>query len=96
MNDGELRLEADQFAGKSRNDGDSKIADFDYVNRIYFSNSMTVKTKQNDEKQELEFYYVGSKCNYKITTMSYNDYKKILSKTEKPQIKINSQNRSEG
>ena len=86
---GELRLEADPFAGKSRNDGDSKIANFDYVNHKYFDNSMMIRTKPNEEKQELEFYYVGTKINYKITTMSYNDYTKAKSKAGKPNLKIN-------
>ena len=64
--------------------------DFDYVNRTYFSNSMTIKAHNNGK--EIEFYYVGGNCitnKYQITTMSYPDYNKAVSKTEKQSLKIN-------
>ncbi len=43
---------------------------------------MTIKTKRNEEKRELEFYYVYGKFGLPITTMSFEDYED--SKNVKP------------
>ena len=85
----EVRLEAISHAGKSRNDGDSTEIPFDRVNAEQFNNQMTIKTNPNNEKQEIDFYYVGSKWNYKITTMSFNDYRKTSTTSKQPQMRIN-------
>ncbi|HII80995.1 MAG TPA: hypothetical protein HA261_11555 [Methanosarcina sp.] len=90
----EIRLKSRNENGLYRNNKDGIELDFDVVNRQYFQNRMTIKTKPNPEKRELEFYYVGghnkfiegySKC--QITTMSFDDYEKAKSITS-PKLTI--------
>ena len=85
----ELRLKSIPEAGTYRNNKDATILDFDFVNKTYFNNQMVIKTQRNDQKRELEFYYVGGYKNFKITTMSFADYMKAKSKTEKQTLKLN-------
>lgn len=88
----EIRLKSVSESGTYRNNNDAKELDFDYVNRTYFYNSMTIKSKPNPEKRELEFYYVGGHSKYEITTMSFTDYEKAKRKSsEKQTLKINVQ-----
>lgn len=87
----EIRLKSVSESGTYRNNNDAKELDFDYVNKTYFYNSMTIKSKSNTEKRELEFYYVGGHSNYKITTMSFTDYQKAANKSRKQSVTINVQ-----
>ena len=84
-----IRLESMPVAGVYRNNEDGKILDFDYANKKYFNNNMTIKLKNTGK--ELEFYYVGEFSKYMITTMSFADYNKALKKSGKQSLKINIQ-----
>jgi hypothetical protein len=50
---------------------------------------MTIKTKPNNDKRELEFYYVGGNFGRLITTMSFDDYTDIKNNNVKTTLKIN-------
>jgi hypothetical protein len=52
---------------------------------------MMIKIKPNNDKRELEFYYVGGYNKYQITTMSFPDYQKAANKSRKQSVKINVQ-----
>ncbi|MDD3248339.1 MAG: hypothetical protein PHF18_16035 [Methanosarcina sp.] len=93
----ELRLESESIAGRYRNNKDAIFIDFDLVNQRYFYNNMQIKTKNNPEKKELEFYYtVVDKrgiwgFNRKITTMCFDDYQKAANKSGNQSVTINVQ-----
>lgn len=83
----EIRLKSRNENGLYRNNKDGNELKFDEVNRQYFQNIMTIKTKPNPEKRELEFYYVGGNFGCMITTMSYDDYEKAKNKHQ-PTLKL--------
>lgn len=93
----ELRLESESIAGKYRNNKDAVFIDFDIVNQRFFHNNMQIKTKNNPEKTELEFYYIVVDkrgiwgFSLLITTMCFDDYHKVVNKSSLQGMKINTQ-----
>lgn len=83
----EIRLKSRSEAGTYRNNKDSKDLEFEEVNREYFQNRMTIKTKLIPEKREREFFYVGGNSKIKITTMSFDDYEKAKN-VKQPTLRI--------
>ncbi|WP_424353661.1 hypothetical protein [Methanosarcina mazei] len=87
----EIRLKSISESGTYKNNQDATILDFDFVKKTYFNNQMIIKTQRDDQKRELEFYYVGGYKNFKITTMSFADYQKAANKSRKQSVTINIQ-----
>ncbi|WP_410509743.1 hypothetical protein RSJ42_05865 [Methanosarcina hadiensis] len=82
----EIRLKSIPESGIYNNNQDGKIMDFDYVLRNVFQNRMMIKAQNNDN--ELIFFYTDGYTNYKITTMSLNDYNKVKNKSQSSGIKL--------
>lgn len=85
----EIRLRSRNENGLYRNNKDGIELKFEEVNQKYFHNQMTIKTKPNNDKRELEFYYVGGNFGRLITTMSFDDYTDIKNNNVKTTLKIN-------
>jgi hypothetical protein len=85
----EVRLKSRNENGLYRNNKDGIELKFEEVNQKYFQNRMTIKTKRNPEKRELEFYYVGGNFGRLITTMSFDDYTDVINSNVKTTMKIN-------